>query len=336
MATRTNKILAAAVLAFFAAAACTVHKQETPGLTGPSDVATSLAVQVSPDVLTQDGASQSVVTVTARDPNGQPIRNLPLRADITVNGLITDFGTLSARNVVTGTDGRATFIYTAPAAPAVSVDNGILVQISVAPTGTDFANTVPRQATIRLVPPGTVTPPNDLAAVFTVSPGSPTEDNTVLFDAGGSVAANANFTIVSYTWDFGDGGTASGRQVTHKYKAGTYTVLLTIKDATNRTGSNRTTITVTPSADPAPSFIFSPNPPQLNEPIHFDASSSLAAQGHRIVSYTWNFGEGTVRTTASPRIDFTYTLPRTYIVLLTVTDETGKSKTSSGTAITPQ
>ena len=33
--------------------------------------ATSIAISVSPDILTQDGASQSLVTVTARDPNGR-------------------------------------------------------------------------------------------------------------------------------------------------------------------------------------------------------------------------------------------------------------------------
>jgi len=62
----------------------------------------------------------------------------------------------------------------------------------------------------------------------------------------------------------------------------------------------------------------------------------VAATGHRIVSYTWNFGDGTIRSTADPRIDHVYTLPRTYVVQLTVTDDTGKTKTSSGTAITPQ
>jgi PKD repeat protein len=316
--------------------ACTVKKQEAPGLTGPSELGTSINISVTPDVLSQDGASQSLVTVTARDHNGQPLRSLPVRAEITVNGVITDFGTLSARNVVTDANGRATFTYTAPAAPAVSVDNGTIVQIQVIPSGNDFGNATARFASIRLVPPGVIGAPNDLKASFTSTPNAPTEDTTVLFDATSSVAGNPNTTIVSFEWDFGDGDRASGRQVTHQFEPGSHTVRLTIRDATNRSGTSSSVVTVTPTADPTPTFVFSPNPARLNEPIHFDASTSLAATGHRIVSYTWNFGDGSVRTTTDPRIDYVYTIPRTYVVQLTVTDDTGKTKTSSGTAITPQ
>jgi len=104
----------AAPLAALLLAACTVHKQDTPGLTGPSEFSTAIGVAISPDVLTQDGASQAVVTVTARDSNGQALRNLSLRAEIVVEGASTDFGSLSARNVVTDANGRATLTYTAP------------------------------------------------------------------------------------------------------------------------------------------------------------------------------------------------------------------------------
>src|SRR5450759_1555846 len=101
---------ALAVAGAFALAACTVHKQATPSLTGPSELGMSVTVEVSPDVLTQDGASQSLVTITVRDANGQPVRNVALRANITVNGVITDFGTLSARNVVSDAHGKASLV----------------------------------------------------------------------------------------------------------------------------------------------------------------------------------------------------------------------------------
>ncbi len=335
MANPTFRLVPAVVGVALLLGACTVKKQDTPALTGPSELATSINISVTPDVLSQDGASQSLVTITARDANGQLIRNLPLRAEIAVNGIITDFGTLSARNVVTDANGKATLIYTAPAAPAVSTDNGTIVQILVVPSGSDFGNATARSASIRLVPLGVVTPPNDLNASFTVSPLAPTEDNTVLFDASATVSQNPNSTIVSYTWDFGDGSTGSGKQVTHKYKAGTYTVVLTVKDSTNRTGTTRQNLTVsTPTTGLSAAFVFSPNPAQLNQPVHFDASLSTVNPPHRIVSYTWNFGEGTVRTTGDPRIDFVYTLPRTYVVVLTVTDDTGQTKTTTQ-SITP-
>src|SRR4051812_37150261 len=92
------------------ASACTTHKQETPALTGPSGLSTSIDMTVSPDVLNQDGASQSLVTITARDANGQPLRNASMRVDIGVGNVLVDFGRLSARSVVTDANGRATVV----------------------------------------------------------------------------------------------------------------------------------------------------------------------------------------------------------------------------------
>ena len=54
------------------ASACTMKDQDAPPLTGPSEFAQSIDITVSPDVLPQDGASQSFITVTALDPNAQP------------------------------------------------------------------------------------------------------------------------------------------------------------------------------------------------------------------------------------------------------------------------
>src|ERR1700730_11471487 len=94
MATPTFRLATAAALALLAVSSCTTKKQPTPSLTGPADVGTSLSITATPDVLAQDGASQALVTITARDGNGQPIRSLPLRAEIAVSGTIADFGTL--------------------------------------------------------------------------------------------------------------------------------------------------------------------------------------------------------------------------------------------------
>src|SRR5262245_30341212 len=109
--------------------ACTMKSQEAPPLTGPSELAQSIGVSVSPDVLAQDGASQSLVTITARDAGAQPIRNLTLRAEIRVGGTAVDFGSLSAKSLVTSGDGRATVVYTAPPAPAVTTDDFTIVDI---------------------------------------------------------------------------------------------------------------------------------------------------------------------------------------------------------------
>jgi len=329
MAHSTHRLALGMVVGALLLGACTVKEQKTPPLTGPSELSTSINISVTPDTLSQDGASQSLVTITARDHNGQPLRNLPLQAAIAVNGVLTDFGTLSARSLVTDANGRATLTYTAPSAPAIAVDNGTVVQILVTPSGTDFGNATARFASIRLVPRGVIVAPNNLNATFDIARTDTTEDSPIVFDATKSDAANPGTTIVSYLWDFGNGDTASGRQVTRKFGPGNRTVTLTITDVAGRTGTSQQVVSVIAGTKPtAVAPTISPIPPRLGEPVHFDASASTAASGHRIVSYTWNFGEGTIRTTSEPRTDFVYTLGgRTYVVLLTVTDETGKVST---------
>src|SRR5688500_11454077 len=147
------------------AASCTVKKQEAPPLTGPSELGTSVTVSVTPDVLPTDGGSQALVTVTVRDANGQPVRNQSLRADIYVDGAISDFGSLSARNLVTDASGRATLIYTSPSLNG-AVDTGTVVGIGITPIGGDYANTIVRSASVRLVPQVTVLGPDGMVPRF--------------------------------------------------------------------------------------------------------------------------------------------------------------------------
>ena len=65
---------------------CTVKDIDAPALAGPSTLATSITMRATPDTLLQDGASQSVITITAVDPEGRP-KTIPLRADISVDGV---------------------------------------------------------------------------------------------------------------------------------------------------------------------------------------------------------------------------------------------------------
>jgi PKD repeat protein len=205
-------------------------------LSGPSEFGTSITMTASPDAINQDGGSQSLITITARDSNGKPLRNVSLRTDIFVDGVHTDFGTLSARSVVTDSNGRATLIYTAPAAPAgPAVDTNTTVNIVATPLGTDFANETSRLVTIRLLPVGVVVPPDGLQPAFTFTPSSPVDHQTVLFDASTS-RSNSSNPITSFTWDFGDGSSGSGVQATHSFSTpGTYFVKLTIGDSVGRT-----------------------------------------------------------------------------------------------------
>jgi PKD repeat protein len=312
-------------------AGCTMKSQEAPALTGPSEFGTSLTITVTPDILTQDGASQSLITVTARDASGQPVRNLSLRAEISVDGVAADFGTLSARNLVTGNDGRATLVYTAPQAPSIAVDPFTIVTVLVTPVGTDFGNSVPRTVSIRLVPPGIIVPPDGLRPAFTFTPTSPSDHDNVLFDASTSQAP-ANNPIATYAWNFGDGSTASGRTATHAFNLpGTYVVTLTVSDALGRSASTSQTVTVGAGTVPAVTFTVSPSTAVPGQQVNFNASATRPAPGRTIRTYDWDFGDGETKTTTTPQTTHDYQTSGTYIVTLLVTDDAGRTAAGTGT-----
>jgi len=322
-----TRFVSSLVLAGMVLSACTTKKQQTPPLGGPSELSTAINISVSPDVLVQDGASQSLVTVTARDHNGQPLRNLPLRAEISVNGFIADFGSLSARSLVTDANGRATVTYTAPPAPAVSVDTGTTIEIAVTPVGTDFANANARFATIRLTPPGVLTPPNNgLTPRFVFTPTSPVDHQTVIFDASSSTTTNAS--IVSYRWSFGDGDTASGITAQHAYDdPGTFIATLTITDSVGRVNAASQSVTVGAGTPPGAAIVVSPSAPVVSQQVNFNGSTSRPAPGRTIRSYTWDFGDGTSGSGA--QVQHAYAAAGDYTVVLTVTDDAGRIATAT-------
>lgn len=306
--------------ALLAAASCTMKSQEAPPLTGPSEFGTSVGVQVTPDVLQLDGASQSVVVVQVRDSASQPLRNVPLRADIVVGGQVVDFGSLSSKSLVTNGDGRATIVYTAPASAS---ESEAIVDIAVTPIGTDARNAIARSASIRLVPTGIRVPPSDMTPSFTFAPEAPTEKANVLFDASASTGS-----IDQFRWDFGDGSTGSGRTTTHMFNGpGTYFVRLTVVDGLGRSTSTTRSVTVGQGTLPTARFTFSPTDPAVGDLINVNGTQSTAAAGRRIVTWAWNFGNG--ESASGPLATVRFTVPRTYTITLTVTDDIGRTHTSS-------
>ena len=300
-----------------------MDSQEAPPLTGPSEFAQSITISVSPDILPQDGASQSFIVVTARDANAQPLRNLTMRAETRVNGTPVDFGVLSAKSLVTGSDGRASLVYTAPPSPAVSPDAFLVVDVVVTPLGSDFNNAHPRTAAIRLVPQGTTIPPNSLKPAFTMSPAAPTDHQRVLFDASTSEPVAA---IAEYQWDFGDGERDSGQTVDHDYEfPGTYVVKLTVRDSFGNAASTSKSLTVSAASNqPTAIFVALPNPAKVNSTVTFDGSASRGTSDARIVSYTWDFGDGTFSTTGGPVATKSFPTTGNRIIKLFVTDAAGR------------
>lgn len=336
--TMANKRLltAAGIAAALAlVAGCSVHKQEAPSLTGPSGLGTNITITVSPDVLTRDGASQSLVTVTVTGPTGQAVANQSVRLDVlNENGQVTDaLGTLSAKNVVTNGNGQATAIFTAPAAiPGVAVTS--VVQIGATPSGTNFSNETMRMAQLELVPKGVIgAPPSSLKPDFT--PPTATVGDNAVFTATvvDSKGADARSQVTEFNWDFGDGSTGFGASTTHTFTSpGVFPVTLEITDAQGSIGFVTHSVTVGQGQLPTATFVFSPTNAVVGSPIHFNASASTAAAGHVITVFAWNFGDGTLGDQAL--IDHTYTQAGTYTVTLKVTDDAGRKSALTTQTIT--
>jgi PKD repeat protein len=232
----------------FTLAACMVHETPAPGLTGPSEFATAVSIDAVPDMVMRDGVSQSTIVVTAKDPQGAPIRSLQMRLDMLVNGVVQDFGSLSTRTLFTNSDGRATAIYTAPPAPAIgaSVVTDRITMV-VTPVGTNAQGATYTTADIRLVLPITTTPGAPVA-FFTYAPSTGITTSTlVAFNASGSYPVTGS-RVVNYAWDWGDGTVdnfnASPSEDHDWAGAGTYSVTLTVTDDLGQRASTTQIITV--------------------------------------------------------------------------------------------
>lgn len=83
-------------------------------------------------------------------------------------------------------------------------------------------------------------------------------------------------------------------------------------------------IAMTPDQAPHAAFTFSPANPSFGTTVSFDASASTTPVG-TVASYHWNFGDGSVVTTASPTITHTFASTGILKVILTVTSTGGTS-----------
>lgn len=120
----------------------------------------------------------------------------------------------------------------------------------------------------------------------------------------------SSYDIIQWSWDFGDGGVSANTNPSHLYTtAGVFDVTLMVQ---NDDGC-RDTIELPGLINimgPTGTFTFDPDTGCTPQLINFSANATNA------VSFTWDFGDGTVTTTAVDTIDHVYSQQGVYYPVL--------------------
>ncbi len=211
-----------------------------------------------------------------------------------------------------------------------STGSGSVIQHSYATAGTYTATLTVTDdrggtavATVNIIVAAN-TPPLAVLNANTVAGFAPL---TVQFD--GSASTDADGTIVSWQWAFGDGSTGSGSTLQHIYAtAGTYTATLTVTDDHGGTAVATTNITATLNTPPL--AVLNANTVEGFAPltVQFNGNASTDADGP-IAGYLWNFGNGDSAAIAAATA--LYSSAGQYTAQLTVTDGGGVTASATTT-----
>jgi PKD repeat protein len=132
--------------------------------------------------------------------------------------------------------------------------------------------------------------------------------------------------IQNWEWDFGDGWDYWGSTAYHTFNTpGVWTVTLKLHDFRGAIGTGTMTISVgQPNESPVADVSCSPLGGPAPLLVGFDGGGSSDPDGS-IVSYAWNFGDGTTATGPTP--SHVYASAGSYTASLTVRDEDGAQAT---------
>ncbi|MET0556741.1 MAG: PKD domain-containing protein [Vicinamibacteria bacterium] len=241
---RSRALSALALGLLLALNGCGLDKVDVPDLDGPSELGTGIRMTASPDIVTADGYSSSLIQVHVQDQNGSPAVGRQIFVAVAdANGNTADIGELRSTSgsglgtglvLTTGANGIAQASYEAPPRTDFTANSSVL--ITARPVGTDFAGQVYRTVRIELrsaepryfpqVPPTT-----GLRCGFVVEPGAgPYRTNAVISLM--STSSSALGPIIRYEWFFGDGTKDDKPNIAKVFRfAGTFQALHVITDS---------------------------------------------------------------------------------------------------------
>ncbi|HKZ63990.1 MAG TPA: PKD domain-containing protein [Thermoplasmata archaeon] len=156
----------------------------------------------------------------------------------------------------------------------------------------------------------------------TVTPASGTLATTFTFT---STSTDSDGTIVTTSWDLGDGATDSGTTVTHAYVTRqTFTITLIVWDDDGATATSTLSVSVG-NRPPTAVLAVTPDAGDVGTVFTFDGSAST--DDGTIVAFAWDFGDGTAG--SGVVVTHRYARNGTFAVTLTVTDDGGLEGTAT-------
>ena len=155
-----------------------------------------------------------------------------------------------------------------------------------------------------------------------------TAGTAIAFNGRGS--SDPENEALTYSWSFGDGGTAGTASPTHTYAtSGTYTVALIVTNTDKLSATASTTATVAAAPQAPLANAGGPYTGTAGTAITFNGSASSDPKSEAL-TYAWSFGDGTTGTGVSP--SHTYANAGSYNVSLTVTNTDSLSASAATTA----
>jgi cytochrome c len=188
----------------------------------------------------------------------------------------------------------------------------------------DEGDTASKVVTVTVSGSGNVPPEIVQATADRTSGAAPL---STLFQA---VAHDAEGDLLTYAWEFGDGGTAFGEEAEHTYLTkGAYEAKLTVTDAAG--GSDTATIAIAVSDPPgnrAPSVAAAAVPQSGKAPLDVQLSAQGTDPDGDALTYAWDFGDGSPGA-AGRRARHLYTANGVFTAKVTATDGGGKTATAT-------
>ena len=251
------------------------------------------SVSVTPASVNLDPNTEQVFTAAGYDSYGNPIPGLSFDWSIQKGG-----GQINSNptgvTVVTVT--------------AVITDGIYSDTLVASETGSGITDT----ATIVV---NNLAPTASISGTYSGDEGSP-----ITFTGSGS---DPNNDPLSYSWDFGDGGTAFGPTPTYTYTDdGLFTVVLTVTDDNNATDTASTTVTV--NNLPPTAVVSAPLTAEGGQLVTFDGSQSSDPGAGDSLSFAWDFDhDGDFSDATGAVVSHSFVYAGTYPVRLRIDDGDG-------------